>query len=425
MKVGASMESESHRDILDENLKKLLGAARQEDSGFQAHLWDVVREEVRKERSAIWKRRVFRSLSAATGVAAVLAIVWSLVGLRAESVGQFQPLYGVAEVVDGGGSRTIVSGEPILAGCSIRTLSGSRAAILLRDGSRLTLAPRTTVQMAGGKRGPVVELTTGAVDVEAAKQHSGKKLVIETPGSRITTLGTVFTVQLSTKPDGTRKTRVGVTSGLVEFESGGQTVRLPARTEGLAEEGQSPEKRLVSFELNELLQLIRKNGELAARLNKREGSPAIIQCKDGSTAAIWTVIGFEDLRETGKGERTLRLKSPASKARLFTLDGREIPVEAQGRDLQVDASALDSGASQDTRLILELQDVKGVFRTDGGITWLRLPPGTSDAVTLLQFHLPDGAKIERISPEPVERTRVLNRLAVTVAGEIEGLGVFE
>jgi hypothetical protein len=34
------MESERHRDIFDENLKRLLEAARQEDSGFQAHLLD-------------------------------------------------------------------------------------------------------------------------------------------------------------------------------------------------------------------------------------------------------------------------------------------------------------------------------------------------------------------------------------------------
>jgi ferric-dicitrate binding protein FerR (iron transport regulator) len=419
------MKSESHRDILDENLKRLLEAARQEDSGFQTHLVDVVRKEVRKERSALWKRRVFRSLSAATSVAAVLAIVWSLVALRTESVGQFQSVYGVAEVIDGVASRTIASGEPIRAGCSVRTLSGSKAAILLGDGSRLTLSPRTTVQMADGRRGPVVELKTGAVDVEAAKQPSGRKLVIETPGSRITTLGTVFAVQLSTKSDGTRKTRVGVTSGLVEFESGGQKVQLPARTEGVAEEGRSPEKRLASFELNEMLQLMRKNDELAGRLNKRVGSPAIIQCKDGSTAAIWTVIRLENLPETGKAQRSLRLKSPASRARLFTLDGREIPAQARGLDLQIDVSAADLGTSPDARLILELQDVKGVFRTDSGITWLKLPPGASDAVTLLQFHLPSEATIERLSPEPVEVTRTLNRLAVTVASEIEGLEVFE
>jgi len=420
------MESESHRDILDENLKRLLEAALEEDSGFQARLLDAVRAEVCKERSVIRKRWVFRSLCAATGVAAVLAIVWSFVGLRTGSVGLFQPLYGAAEVMNRGVSRTVTSGEPIRAGCSIRTLSGSKAEILLRDGSRLTLAPRTIVQIADGKRGPALSLKTGTVDVEAAKQQFGRKLVIQTPGSRVTTLGTAFTVQLSTKPDGTRRTRVGVTSGLVEFESGGEKVRLPARTEGVAEEGQSPEKHLASFELDEMLRLIRRNGELAGRLNKKEGSPAIIRCKDGSTAAVWTVIRFEDLREMGKGERLLRLKSPASRAKLFTLEGREIPAAAEGRDLRVDASTLDPGASQGTRLILELQDVKGVFQTDGGgTTRLRIPPGASDGVMLLQFHLPGGAKIERISPEPVETTRTLNRLAVTVASEIEGLEVFE
>jgi ferric-dicitrate binding protein FerR (iron transport regulator) len=427
MKVGVSMESESQRNILDENLRRLLEAAREEDSGFQMRLLDAVREEVGNERSAIRKRWVIRSLSAATAAAAVLAIAWSLAGLqKTGDMGEFRPLYGAAEVTDSDGSRTLLTAEPIRAGCSIRTLSGSKAEILLRDGSRLTLAPRTTVQIADGKRGPAATLKTGTVDIEAARQHAGRKLVIATPGSRIVTLGTVFTVQLSTKPDGTRKTRVGVTSGLVEFESGGQKVRLPARTEGIAEEGQSPEKRLASFELNRLLQLIRRNSELAQRQNKREGSPAIVQFKDGSTASIWTVVSIKDLREMGAGRRTLRLKSPASRARLFTLDGREIPADAQGRDLRVDASELDSGDPQDARWILELCDVKGVFQTeDGDAIRLRIPFGTSDAITLIQFHLPDRANIEHVSPEPVEVTRMLDRLAVTVAAGIEGLEVIE
>ncbi|MEN6578234.1 MAG: FecR family protein [Phycisphaerales bacterium] len=420
------MESESPHDIFDENLRRLLKAARQEDSGFQTRLLEAVRTEVRTERSAIRRRWVLRSVYAAAGVAAVLAVVWSVGTHRTQNAGQFQPLYGAAELVDAGGSRTVTSSEPIPAGCSIRTLSGSKAEVLLRDGSRLTLAPRTTLQLIGGRRGPAARLQAGTVSIEAAKQRGGRRLMIETPGSLITTLGTVFDVQLSTKPDGTRKTRVGVMSGLVEFESGGQKVRLPARTEGIAEEGQSPEKRLANLELNEMLRLIRRNGELAGRLNKKEGASAIVQCTDGGTAAIWTILRVEDLHDAGNGRRSLSLISPASGARLFTLEGREIPVDAQGLDLWVDASSLDPDTTQEARLILELHDVKGIFQTDAkGTTRLRIPADAADAVTLLQFHLPSEAKIERIWPEPVESTRMLNRTAVTIAGEIEGLGVFK
>jgi len=418
------MESESPHDIFDENLRRLLKAARQEDSGFQTRLLDVVRTEVRTERSAIRRRWVLRSVYAAAGVAAVLAVVWSLGIHRTQNAGRFQPLYGAAELLDARGSRIVTGSEPIHAGSSIRTLSGSKAEVLLSDGSRLTLAPRTVLEFADGRRGPAMTLQAGTVEVEAARQRAGKRLVISTPGSRITTLGTEFTVQLSTKPDGTRKTRVGVMSGLVEFESGGQTVRLPARTEGIAEEGQSPEKRLANLELNEMLGLIRRNAELAGRLNKKEGSPAIVRCTDGSTAVIWTILRVEDLHDAGNGRRSLSLISPASGARLFTLEGREIPVDAQGLDLSIDASSLDPDTAQDARLILELHDVKGIFQTDAeGTTRLRIPADAADAVTLLQFHLPSEAKIERIWPEPVESTRMLNRLAVTVAGEIEGLGV--
>ncbi|MBP7049417.1 MAG: FecR domain-containing protein [Phycisphaerae bacterium] len=417
---------ESDRDIFDENLRRLLATARPEDSSFQTRLLAAVRGEVRRERAILRIRWVLRIASAAAGVAAVLAVAWCLMGLRAHHVGQFQLLYGAAELMDADGSRVATSGEPILAGCSVRTLSGSKAAIDLRDGSRLTLAPRTVLEVADGRRGPAMVLKAGAVDIEAAKQRAGRRLVIETPGSRVTTVGTEFTVQLSTRPDGTRRTRVGVTSGLVELESGGQKVRLPARTEGIAEEGQSPEKHLANFELNEVLHLIHRNAELAGRLNKKDGLPALIQCKDGSTAAIWTVVRVGDLHDAGNGRRSLSLKSPASSAKLFTLEGREIPADAQGLDLRVDASSLGPDASQGAKLILELQDVKGVFQTDPeGATRLLIPADESGAVALLELHLPAEAKIERIQPEPVESTTTLNRLVLTVAGEIEGLGVFD
>ncbi|HNS20785.1 MAG TPA: FecR family protein [Sedimentisphaerales bacterium] len=416
----------SDRDIFDENLRRLLATARAEDSSFQTRLLAAVRGEVGRERAILRRRWVLRIASAAAGVVAVLAVAWSLMGLQAHHVGQLQLLYGAAELMDARGSRVATSGEPILAGGSVRTLSGSKAAIDLKDGSRITLAPRTVLEVADGRRGPAMVLKAGAVDIEAAKQRAGRRLVISTPGSRVTTLGTEFTVQLSTRPDGTRKTRVGVTSGLVEFESGGQKVRLPARTEGTAEEGQAPEKHLANFELNEVLRLIRRNAELAERLSKKEGLPALIQCKDGSTAAIWTVVRVGDLHDAGNGQRSLSLKSPASGARLFTLEGREIPADAQGLDLRVDASSLGCDASQGAKLILELQDVKGVFQTDAeGATRLLIPADESGAVALLELHLPAQAKIERIQPEPVESTTTLNRLVLTVAGEIEGLGVLE
>jgi len=118
----------------------------------------------------------------------------------AKSVGRFQPVYRAwPKWWDGGASRTIAGDESIRAGCSVRTLSGSKAAILLRDGSKLTLALARSCRLPMEGEVRPWELKAGAVDVEAARQQSGKKLVIRTPGSRITTLGTVFSVQLRHK----------------------------------------------------------------------------------------------------------------------------------------------------------------------------------------------------------------------------------
>jgi len=234
-------------------------------------------------------------------------------------------------------------------------------------------------------------------------------------------------VRLVKRPDGTRQTRVGVTSGLVELESGGDKVLLGARTEGYAEEGQSPRRHLANPELDEMLRLLDKTAELARQYGKKPGRrPYIFEVRDGSTTAIWTVASLGEFGQTRDGGYSLRLKSPVARVRLFTLDGREMPVSYQGRDLKIDGSAVSPGLSTDTRLILHLQEVKGILRVeDNGVIRFAQPVGASDAVTLLQFRLPGRARIERISPEPIETTTTADRTVLTLAVDVQGLEVWE
>ena len=191
---------------------------------------------------------------------------------------------------------------------------------------------------------------------------------------------------------------------------------ISANTEGIADEGKTPVKRPSNLEVSEMVRLFNKNNELAIQANVNAGLPAIIDFKGGSTAAVWTIVPYEKLEETGAGQYLLKLKYPAFGARVFTLEGTELPVSNQGRNLQIDFSSLDVEPSQINQLVLQLPEIKGVFQPDeGNIVQFDRSAGSHPIVTLFQFRLPDVANVEQIYPEPIETARKLNKLVITVA----------
>jgi ferric-dicitrate binding protein FerR (iron transport regulator) len=422
------MKSESDKNIFEENLQRLLqAAAGEENSDFQERLAGVLRKEVKEQRRADRERLFLKGLPTAVAAAAVIALVWVLLNPKAEGVDWLQPIYGAVEVVDGDSPRPVAASEPVRTGQSVRTLSGSKALILMKDGSKLTVLPRSAIQIADGRRGSAFKLQEGAINVEAAQQRRGRVLAIETtPGAWIRTLGTVFEVRLVKRPDGTQQTRVGVTSGLVELESGGDKVLLGARTEGYAEEGQSPRRHLANPRLDEMLRLLDKTAELARQGGTKPGRPYMFEVRDASTTSLWTVASLGEFGRARDGGYSLRLKSPAAQVRLFTLDGREIPVSCQGRDVKIDKSAVSPGLPADTRFILHFQEVRGILRVeDKGVIRFAKPVGALDTLTLLRFRLPGRVRVERISPEPIETTTMPNRTVLTVAAHVQGLEVWE
>ncbi len=200
------------------------------------------------------------------------------------------------------------------------------------------------------------------------------------------------------------------------MESSGKKVLLPANTEGIADEGKTPVKRPSNLEVSEMVRLFNKNNELAIRSNIKAGLPAIIDFKGSSTAAVWTMVPYEKLEETKAGHYLLKLKYPASGARVFTLEGTELLVSNQGRNLQIDFSSLDVDPSQINQLVLQLPEITGIFQSgEGSIIHFDRPAGSYPIVTLFQFRLPDVANVEHIHPKPIETARKLNKLVITVA----------
>jgi len=423
------MKSDSQKDIFEENLSKMLNSAMKKgDSAFKENLTKAVLTEVDKQRSAVRYRLFFRKMSLAAAAAAVLVIAAIRIANIGpdESVGLLRNIYGIVTVSNGNTPEKVIETAEIRAGQWIETLSGSKAEILLKDKSKLWPAPRTVLKISSGKGGQQVLLQRGFVAIEAAKQPSGKSLTIKTDGSKIRVLGTNLDVRLVKKPDGSKRTRVSVASGSVELESSGEKVLLSANTEGIADEGKTPIKRPSNLEVNEMVRLFNKNNELAIQSNGDAGLPVIIDFKGGSSAAVWVMVPYEKLEETSAGQYLLKLKYPTSGVRAFTLEGTELPVSKQDRNLQIDFPGLNAASSQINQLVLHLPEIKGLFQTDGeNIIRFDRPANPRPIVTLIQFRLPELANIEQIYPEPIEMARKLNKLVVTVATDSSMLEVCE
>jgi hypothetical protein len=412
------MKNDSRQNIFEENLGKMLNSAMKKgDSVFDENLTKAVLTEVDKQRSSVRYLLFFKriSLAAAAAVIVIAAIRFSSHG-PAESVGQVRNIYGIVTVSSGNTPEKVLETADVRAGQWIETLSGSKAEILLKDNSRLWPAPRTVIQINNGRDGQQILLQRGFVAIEAAKQPSGKSLTIKTDGSKVRVLGTNLDVRLIKRPDGSKRTRVSVASGSVELESSGERVLLSANTEGIADEGKTPVKRPSNLEVDEMVRLLDRNKELAIQLNVKAGLPAIIDFKGGSTAAVWTMIPYNKLEETDAEQYQVKLKYPSIGARAFTLEGTELPVSNQGRNILIDFSGRDVDPSQMNQLVLYLPEIKGIFQTDGENTArFDRSASSSPVVTLFQFRLPESANIDQIYPEPIEMARKLNKLLITVA----------
>ncbi len=413
------MKNDSQQEIFEENLSKMLNSTmKKTDSAFEEDLTKAVLTEVNKQRSAARYRLFFRKMSLAAAAVIVIAAIWFTNQGPAESVGLLRNIYGIVTVSNGNTTEKVIETADIRPGQWIETLSGSRAEILLKDKSKLLPAPRTVFQINNGKEGQQILLQRGFVAIEAAKQPLGKSLTIKTGSSKVRVLGTNLDVRLVKKPDGSKQTRVSVASGSVELESSGKKVLLPANTEGIADEGKAPVKRPSNLEVSEMVRLFNKNNELAIQSNVDAGLPAIIDFKSGSTAALWTMVPSEKLEKTGAGRYLLKLKYPASGARIFTLEGTELPVGIQGRNLQIDFSSLNIAPSQINQLVLQLPEIKGIFQSgEGSIIHFDRPSSLYPIVTLFQFRLPELANVEQIHPEPIETARKLNKLVITIASD--------
>ena len=114
----------------------------------------------------------------------------------------------------------IARGAKVAFGETMRTGKDAGAVVVLADGSRIELAPRTEMTLSRAADGTDIRLGGGQVIVEASKQGSGH-LYVTTPDSRVAVKGTVFSVL-----SGAKGTRVSVLEGAVEVDHGSERAML-------------------------------------------------------------------------------------------------------------------------------------------------------------------------------------------------------
>jgi len=199
------------------------------------------------------------------------------------------------------------------------------------------------------------------------------------------------------------------------MESGGQKVLLPPGTEGVADAGQPPVRSSAVLEVNELLGLFNQTQALAAQSGRRYSLPAIF---DLTTGTLWAMVPAPRLQPAGPNTFTLKLKYPAFRVAAYRLDGAEVPTSGAGQVLRLDFSAMPSPQVSDY-LVLKVPGVGGLLKeTAAGLTECSLPGTETDLPALLQFHLPESARLEQLTPAAIQTSRELNRLIVTVPATV-------
>ncbi len=169
-------------------------------------------------RSRAWSWAAAAAVLVAVGAGAwLLQPGWMGLGPNSATVAE---LDGLLLNIGRVGAMPIARGAKVPYGETVRTGKEAGAVIVLADGSRIELAPRTEMTLKRAADGTDIALGGGQVIVEASKQGSGH-LYVTTSDSRVAVKGTVFSVL-----SGEKGTRVSVLEGAVEVDHGTERALL-------------------------------------------------------------------------------------------------------------------------------------------------------------------------------------------------------
>lgn len=131
--------------------------------------------------------------------------------------GRVESLSGALYRVGFSGEQPLTVGNELMEGETIRTGSGSRAMLRLRDGSAVEMNERAEVAVSMRRNDTTIQLGRGNIIVQAAKRQTGH-LYVAAQDCRVSVTGTVFSVN-----SGMRGSRVSVIEGEVRVAASGAT----------------------------------------------------------------------------------------------------------------------------------------------------------------------------------------------------------
>lgn len=425
------MGNDERENVFESNLARMLRAGCQRaDGDFESRMGEFVRAEAAKARK---RRRVFkyvRRVSAATAAAALLAAAVLYVRQeppRPTEVAKVTNVYGLVTIENGRPARNVEGTAPLARGQWLTTAWGSRSRIVLADKSVFETSIRTRLKFDTGASGALVHLSEGAVNIKAAKQAPGTALTIETPAGRVKVLGTVLDVVTGRTRDGTKRTRVNVSSGLVEIAGAGQTLKLPAGTIGIIDEGCAPVRLSQTPQVNDFLSLAEQTEALAEKSAAEAVGPMIIEeiAPDGS-ATVWLMIKIANVTAQPLAHYPLKTTGLQRDVRAYSTGGWPLPTRNLGHTVELDLSSAPLAPGESVEVILCVPRVGGIFaRRDDGLLTFAEGPEERDVIRIVEFRLPRESTLRRISPEPLATHLAHDRRVVRIAGNVRRPRLFE
>jgi ferric-dicitrate binding protein FerR (iron transport regulator) len=128
---------------------------------------------------------------------------------------------GPVYLVEDAQTHQLASGAKLARGQVIRTAKDGRAVVRLGDGTLIEMKDRSELSINQTLRGTTIQLSSGNVIVEAAKQKD--RLFLRTGDSLVSVTGTIFSANA-----GTKGSRVSVVEGEVSLDINGKARTLKA-----------------------------------------------------------------------------------------------------------------------------------------------------------------------------------------------------
>jgi len=201
--------------LMQDHLHECPACRKEAEKGKSGGLLQPWKQELPKARPLH-----FRWMAAAVAtivIAAGIYVIQDRMAVPGGSRARVESVDGALYLVSATGEQRLQAGEEVGEGQRVRTPSGSRAMLRLRDGSVVEMNERAEFSVGVRRQDTTINLERGNIIVQAAKRRTGH-LYVAAPDCKVSVTGTVFSVN-----SGIKGSRVSVIEGEVRVAKSGST----------------------------------------------------------------------------------------------------------------------------------------------------------------------------------------------------------